>query len=97
MFEQGQAINDGEKNLIICDTLKINNKVYIYVLNEDNYEVGFYEVLDTDDSYNFKLVKDEKIIREIMLLISKKFLSKVNEESSFYTNIVNQKVEDVAS
>ena len=55
----GQVINDGFNDLIICAVKEHENSWYIYTLNEESDQLGFYKVNDLGEEYSFELVEDE--------------------------------------
>ena len=73
ILEEGQIINDGENDLIVCATKEHEGAWYAYVLNDKTDEVGFYKVKDLGEDYDFELVEDEKLIQELILAFAKDY------------------------
>ena len=76
ILEEGQVINDGENDLIVCATKEYKGTWYAYLLKDNTDEVAFYEVRDLGDDYDFKLVEDKKKISELILFFSKDYAEK---------------------
>ena len=93
ILEQGQIINDGENDLIVCATKEYENNWYAYVLNSETDEVGFYKVKDIGNDYDFELVEDEKNIEELILVFAKDY---ANEHKDEFTNISINKEDENA-
>lgn len=76
ILKEGQIINDGENDLIICAVKEHEKSWYIYTLNEEYDELGFYKVNDLGEEYDFELVEDEKQIQELILVFAKEYAEK---------------------
>ena len=72
----GQVINDGFNDLIICAVKEHEKSWYIYTLNEESDQLGFYKVNDLGEEYSFELVEDEKQIQELILIFAKEYAEK---------------------
>ena len=89
MLKQGQIINDGDSDLIVCDVKEYEGKTYAYMMNDNNSEVGFYEVVDLGEEYDFNLVEDEKLNKELILIFAKDYANKNPEIVEEVNQIIN--------
>ena len=71
ILKEGQIINDGE-----CATKEHEGFWYVYVLNDEKDELGFYKITIENDIYNFELVEDSKKVEELILLFAKDYAEK---------------------
>ena len=75
MLEQGQYINDGEKDLLVCAVKQIDDIWYVYLLDEEKTEFSFYRVDVDENNHNFTEIVDEKeldkLIREFANKLAK--------------------------
>lgn len=76
LLKEGQVINDGENDLIVCATKEYKGTWYAYLLKDNTDEVGFYKINIENGVYNFELVENKKEIEELILLFAKEYAEK---------------------
>lgn len=69
-LEIGQYIHDGESELLVCEIKEYENKLYIYLLDEEKDEAYFYEMKRVGDGWEFNRETNAGQIQQLIIHFS---------------------------
>ena len=68
----GYVVNVGEKDLVVCDVEKIDDKDYVLFCDEKTHELALYNITKTEDGFNYILVHDDVLFGKVIINIARK-------------------------
>ena len=70
MLEIGQYINDGQRDLLVCEIKQYEGKKYVYLLDEQMDEAYFYEMKKINNLWHFVKETNESQIKQLIIYFS---------------------------
>ena len=71
ILKQGQIINDGDSDLIVCDVKEYEGKTYAYMMNDNNSKWGLIDRNGNVVNRFGPMEKPKKFIDEVRALVDK--------------------------
>lgn len=69
-LEIGQYINDGQRDLLVCDIKQYEGKKYVYLLDEQIDKAYFFEMRKVNDLWQFIKETNEPQIKQLIIHFS---------------------------